>query len=114
MLLVLIHLHRLSTPFAPMYPPQQTEIVQICDNNLEPIIPTTKEAPFDAFLPLKDAHPYDGTVRIVTLRAIFLGSLCGALVNASNIYLGLRAGWTSSANMIGVCAVICVLRPSCH
>jgi hypothetical protein len=59
---------------------------------------------FDPFLPLENTRP-SPILNIVTPRAILLGSLCGALVNASNIYLGLRAGWTSSANILGVCCI---------
>ena len=39
---------------------------------------------------------------ILTVRAIVVGILCGALVNASNIYLGLKSGWTASANIFAV------------
>lgn len=40
--------------------------------------------------------------RIVTIRAVFVGLCCGALVNASNVYLGLKTGWTFTANLFGV------------
>jgi hypothetical protein len=68
--------------------------------------------PFDPFVPLEGTH--GGSVNnIVTLRAILVGILCGALANASNIYLGLRAGWTTSANILGVCPV-CAPYQSCN
>lgn len=54
----------------------------------------------DPFVPFEDVPVLD--TQIITFRAILIGSLCGALVNASNIYLGLRVGWTSSANILGV------------
>lgn len=54
----------------------------------------------DPFVPF-DNIP-DCTEQIITLRATVVGILCGVLVNASNIYIGLRAGWTSSANVLGV------------
>lgn len=56
----------------------------------------------DPFVPL-EGHEDAPTQNIVTVRAVVTGSICGALVNASNIYLGLRVGWTSSANILGVC-----------
>lgn len=56
---------------------------------------------YDPFVPVERV-PAKPIVNIVTLRAIVLGSLCGSLVNASNIYLGLKVGWTSSANILGV------------
>ena len=39
---------------------------------------------------------------ILTVRAITVGVLCGALVNTSNIYLGLKSGWTAGANIFAV------------
>lgn len=54
----------------------------------------------DSFVPFADIP--DCTGPIVTLRAAVVGVLCGVLVNASNIYIGLRAGWTTSANVLGV------------
>ncbi|KAI0505383.1 OPT oligopeptide transporter protein-domain-containing protein [Xylaria bambusicola] len=52
------------------------------------------------FVPFENA-PTTPIINIVTPRAVLIGSLCGALVNASNIYLGLKAGWTTSANILG-------------
>ena len=40
--------------------------------------------------------------RVLTVRALVIGISCGALVNASNIYLGLKTGWSFSANLFGV------------
>jgi hypothetical protein len=54
----------------------------------------------DPFCPFDDLPDEDRN--ILTVRAITVGLLCGALVNASNIYLGLKSGWTASANIFGV------------
>jgi hypothetical protein len=51
----------------------------------------------DPFQPFDDLP--DEKRNVLTIRAITVGILCGALVNASNIYLGLKSGWTSSANL---------------
>lgn len=59
----------------------------------------------DPFVHFGDSEPSTGA-SILTLRAILLGSLCGGLVNASNIYLGLKTGWTSSANILGVSGIV--------
>ncbi|CCF38542.1 hypothetical protein CH063_09600 [Colletotrichum higginsianum] len=88
---------------------QHIELAQGSDADSDSDNDTTA-APFDAFVPLEKAPAHNGAVKVVTLRAILLGSLCGALVNASNIYLGLRAGWTSSANMIGAMVGFAVLK----
>jgi OPT oligopeptide transporter protein len=54
--------------------------------------------PFRSFDDLPDEKS-----RVLTIRAVFVGICCGALVNASNVYLGLKSGWTFSANLFGVC-----------
>jgi len=53
--------------------------------------------PFRPFDDLPD-EPH----HIITIRAVFVGLCCGALVNASNVYLGLKTGWTFGANLFGV------------
>jgi len=57
--------------------------------------------PFSPFHDVTDAES-DPEARLITARAVILGGLSGALVNAANIYLGLKTGWTSSANILGV------------
>ena len=44
----------------------------------------------DPFKPFDDLPP-EGKY-ILTFRALFVGLCCGALVNASNVYLGLKTG----------------------
>ncbi|EFQ35646.1 hypothetical protein CGRA01v4_09830 [Colletotrichum graminicola] len=92
-----------------MHRSQHIELAQGSDADSDSDTDTTA-TPFDAFVPLEKAPAHNGAMKVVTLRAILLGSLCGALVNASNIYLGLRAGWTSSANMIGAMVGFAVLK----
>ena len=57
--------------------------------------------------------PLDGLAEdnenILTFRAIAVGVVCGALVNASNIYLGLKSGWTASANLFAVCSFLLIV-----
>ncbi|KAG5290070.1 hypothetical protein I7I48_09576 [Histoplasma ohiense] len=62
----------------------------------------------DKFAPFPDMH-HDPNP-ILTFRALLIGCLCGALVNASNIYLGLKAGWTTSANIFGSIVGFAVLK----
>ncbi|TLD26101.1 oligopeptide transporter [Venturia nashicola] len=47
---------------------------------------------------------------VMTIRAVFVGLCCGCLVNASNVYLGLKTGWTFSANLFGAIAGFAVLK----
>jgi hypothetical protein len=54
----------------------------------------------DPFKPFDDLPDENRT--ILTIRALFVGLCCGALVNASNVYLGLKTGWTFTANLFGV------------
>ncbi|KAE8333979.1 OPT oligopeptide transporter protein-domain-containing protein [Aspergillus sergii] len=65
--------------------------------------------PTDPFEPFGDVEPATGS--ILTFRALFVGCLCGTLVNASNLYLGLKAGWTDSANIFGSIIGFAVLQP---
>ena len=55
----------------------------------------------DPFSPLNDLA--EDNENILTFRAIVIGVMCGTLVNASNIYLGLKSGWSASANLFAVC-----------
>lgn len=59
---------------------------------LEEIEMRDEETIADPFEPFHDI----GEERrvIVTIRAMLVGCICGALVNASNVYLGLKTGWT--------------------
>ncbi|KAL3459685.1 OPT superfamily oligopeptide transporter [Aspergillus heterothallicus] len=66
------------------------------------------EAESDPFVPFADSQPDES--RILTFRAVLVGVLCGTLVNASNIYLGLKAGWTTSANIFGCVIGFVVLK----
>lgn len=62
----------------------------------------------DPFRPFDDL-PEEGK-HILTIRALFVGLCCGALVNASNVYLGLKTGWTFTANLFGVSST----KPTVH
>jgi len=59
--------------------------------------------------------PYDDLPEerhwVVTFRAMLVGCICGALVNASNIYLGLKTGWTFGASLFGAIIGFAVLKP---
>ncbi|KAK4495390.1 hypothetical protein PRZ48_013721 [Zasmidium cellare] len=62
----------------------------------------------DPFVPFKDLP--EEKHYIVTIRAMLVGVVCGALVNASNIYLGLKTGWTFTANLFGAIVGFAVLK----
>jgi len=63
----------------------------------------------DPFVPFDDLGD-EGKV-IITIRAVLLGCICGGLVGASNIYLGLKSGWTFTANLFGAIVGFAVLKP---
>jgi hypothetical protein len=52
----------------------------------------------DPFVPFPDDPdmPQESHSQILTIRAILTGCILGGLVNASNVYLGLKAGYTVS------------------
>lgn len=58
-----------------------------------------EEPVVDPFVPFDDLP--DEKHWIVTARAMLVGCVCGALVNASNLYLGLKTGWTFGASLFG-------------
>ncbi|KAH9840347.1 putative metal-nicotianamine transporter YSL5 [Teratosphaeria destructans] len=62
----------------------------------------------DPFKPFDDLP--DERQRIVTIRAMLVGCVCGALVNASNLYLGLKTGWTFGASLFGSIVGFSVLK----
>ena len=41
---------------------------------------------------------------------MFVGCICGALVNASNLYLGLKTGWTFGASLFGAIVGFAVIK----
>jgi OPT family oligopeptide transporter len=59
-------------------------------------------------------HPFDDLPEekqwVLTFRAMFIGLSCGALVNASNVYLGLKSGWTFGANLFGAIAGFAIVK----
>ncbi|EME86509.1 uncharacterized protein MYCFIDRAFT_202529 [Pseudocercospora fijiensis CIRAD86] len=63
----------------------------------------------DPFTPFDDL-PEERHI-IVTIRAVLVGVVCGALVNASNIYLGLKTGWTFGASLFGAIIGFALLKP---
>lgn len=62
--------------------------------------------PFEPFDDLPDERK-----RIITIRAVLLGAICGALVGSSNIYLGLKTGWTFGASLFGAIVGFAVIKP---
>ncbi|KAF2090219.1 oligopeptide transporter [Saccharata proteae CBS 121410] len=68
----------------------------------------TEEHIPDPFVPF-DNLPEERS-RVITVRAVILGCICGALVNASNVYLGLKTGWTFTANLFGAILGFAVIK----
>ena len=56
------------------------------------------ETETDPFLPFPDDPdiPHETHSQILTVRAVLTGCILGGLVNASNVYLGLKTGTTAS------------------
>ncbi|KAI1306651.1 OPT oligopeptide transporter protein-domain-containing protein [Xylaria venustula] len=59
------------------------------------------EEDLDLYVPLKMDPNIPHEANPLTIRAVVVGILLGALVNASNLYLGLKTGFTFSANIFG-------------
>lgn len=52
--------------------------------------------PFEPFDNLPEERQW-----ILTTRAVIIGILAGTLVNASNLYIGLKSGWVFGASLFG-------------
>jgi hypothetical protein len=61
--------------------------------------------PFSPFDDLPDEREW-----VLTFRAVFIGLCCGTIVNASNVYLGLKSGWTFGANLFGAIAGFAIIE----
>ncbi|KZT55061.1 OPT superfamily oligopeptide transporter, partial [Calocera cornea HHB12733] len=46
-----------------------------------------------------------------TFRAVFVGTALGAVISASNVYLGLKTGWTFGASLFGSILGFAILKP---
>ncbi len=70
---------------------------------------------FVSFPPIKGGHHEKNPL---TIRAVIVGVILGSLVNASNVYLGLKTGFTFSANLFGaifgygIITVLCKFLPN--
>ncbi|CZS88195.1 hypothetical protein WAI453_000615 [Rhynchosporium graminicola] len=53
----------------------------------------------------------DEDQNLLTLRAVVMGVTCGVLMNAANIYMGLKSGWGQSASMFGSLVGFAILKP---
>lgn len=60
------------------------------------------------FPPMKGQPDED---RQFTFRAVIVGTLLGAVVSASNIYLGLKTSWTFGASLFGSILGFAILKP---
>ncbi|KAL1844970.1 hypothetical protein VTK73DRAFT_1415 [Phialemonium thermophilum] len=86
-------------PFAETNPPiENTSEVK---DKYEIDIQEGEPEEIDLYLPLPMDPNLAPEPNPLTLRAVVVGCILGALVNASNLYLGLKTGFTFSANMFG-------------
>lgn len=85
----------------PTYAGQMEEV------EFDPLKPE-QEPTIDPFVPFDDLP--EERQRVITIRAMLVGCVCGALVNASNLYLGLKTGWTFGANLFGAIVGFSVIK----
>ncbi|KAI2621040.1 OPT oligopeptide transporter protein-domain-containing protein [Xylaria nigripes] len=85
-------------------PAEPSHTINVADEKYSEVQIDEKNEPkveLDLYVPLKlDPNiPYEENP--LTIRAVVVGIFLGALVNASNLYLGLKTGFTFSANIFG-------------
>ena len=61
----------------------------------------SEDAIKDLYVPLPMDLGLQEETNILSFRAVLVGTILGALVNASNLYLGLKTGFTFSSAMFG-------------
>lgn len=70
-----------------------------------------EHAVLDNQFPFPPLHGIPDEDRQLTVRALVIGCLLGAVVSASNIYLGLKTGWTFGASLFGSILGFAILKP---
>jgi len=70
------------------------------DEDLENGLPEEESFSQNPFKPLPGLP--EERPSALTARALIIGLIAGTLVNASNVYLGLKSGWTFTAGLFGV------------
>jgi len=68
-------------------------------------------AVLDNKFPFPPLHGIPEEDQQITFRALLLGCCLGAIVSASNIYLGLKTGWTFGASLFGSILGFAILKP---
>lgn len=69
------------------------------------------EEVLDNKFPFPPLHGIPEETHQLTFRAIIIGCMLGAVVSASNIYLGLKTGWTFGASLFGGILGFAILKP---
>ncbi|KAI1102945.1 oligopeptide transporter [Jackrogersella minutella] len=72
---------------------EKVEAIDIDSQSIEPEL--------DLYVPLKMEGRIVDDHNPLTIRAVLVGIILGSLVNASNLYLGLKTGFTFAASMFG-------------
>lgn len=65
----------------------------------------------DNKFPFPPLHGVPDEEQQITFRALFVGCMLGAVVSASNLYLGLKTGWTFGASLFGSILGFAILKP---
>ncbi|KAF2757380.1 oligopeptide transporter [Pseudovirgaria hyperparasitica] len=93
---------------------ESKEIDSVAEKEVDEDLDADKEADGNASFMQDPFRPFDNLPpeqhRVLTIRAVFVGLCCGALVNASNVYLGLKTGWTFTANLFGAIVGFAVIK----
>ncbi|TPX64663.1 hypothetical protein SpCBS45565_g05710 [Spizellomyces sp. 'palustris'] len=83
--------------------------------HLEPVVGSGEKDGFEPspvygdYVALPTGLPDEGTA--LTVRAIIIGIILGSVVAASNIYLGLKTGFTFGASLFGAIFGFAILKP---
>lgn len=81
---------------------------------IERTVTEQSEHHLDAFShedPFPIAPGEEEEIQQFTVRAVLVGCLLGAVISASNVYLGLKTGWTFGASLFGSIFGFAILKP---
>ncbi|KAJ3100638.1 hypothetical protein HDU97_002031 [Phlyctochytrium planicorne] len=95
-------------PYVPLNDPKESDrtfTIEDDEERLNPPTPVPGEEPDESINSLID----EGTG--FTFRAVFVGTLLGCIIGASNMYLGLTVGWSFGGSLFGSIVGFAVLKP---
>ncbi|KAH8646364.1 OPT oligopeptide transporter [Xylariales sp. PMI_506] len=88
---------------------ESPDAFEVFEDEKEPL--AHEEEILDHRFPFPPLSGIIGEEQQLTIRAILIGSCLGAVVSASNLYLGLKTGWTFAPSLFGSILGFAIIKP---